>query len=59
MKLNAASGPDGVNVAFYGAACPWIKMDVHKLVADFYSFGNFPRPLNATEIVLIPKKTHA
>jgi len=59
MKLNAAPGPDGLNVAFYRAAWPWIKMDVHKLVADFYLSGNFPRPLNATEIILIPKKTHA
>ena len=59
MRLTAAPGPDGLNVAFYRAAWPWIKQDIHKLVTDFYNSGNFPVTLNATEIVLIPKKAHA
>ena len=35
MRLNASPGPDGFNVAFYRAAWPWIKHDVHKLITDF------------------------
>lgn len=59
MRLTAAPGPDGLNVAFYRAAWPWIKQDVHKLVTEFYNSGSFPKTLNATEIILIPKKAHA
>lgn len=59
MRLNAAPGPDGFNVAFYRAAWPWISRDVHNLIISFYITGNLPTPLNATKIVLIPKKTHA
>jgi hypothetical protein len=59
MRLNAAPGPDGFNVAFYRAAWPWIKNDIHKLITNFYINGKLPASLNATEIVLIPKKTHA
>ena len=55
MKLNASPGPDGLNVAFYRAAWSWIKEDVHKFVTDFYISGEFPDPINTTEIVLIPK----
>lgn len=40
MRLNASFGPDGFNVAFYRAAWPWIKHDVHKLIIDFYIKGN-------------------
>jgi len=32
LKLNAAPGPDGLNVVFYRAACHGSKMDVHKLI---------------------------
>ena len=35
------------------------QTNIHKLVTDFYNSGNFPITLNATEIVLIPKKAHA
>jgi hypothetical protein len=59
MRLTAAPGPDGLNVAFHRAAWPWIKQDIHKLVTDVYNSGDFPSSLNATEIVLIPKKAHA
>ena len=59
MKLTAAPGPDGLNVAFYRAAWPWIKEDIHKLVTDFYTSGNFPEHINCTDIVLIRKKAHA
>jgi hypothetical protein len=43
-------------VAFYRAASSWIKHDVHKLITNFYINGNSCASLNATEIVLIPKK---
>lgn len=59
MKLNPAPRPNGLNVAFYRAAWPWIKQDVHKLVTDVYTSGKIPEPLNCTDIVLIPKKAHA
>lgn len=51
MKMNAAPGPDGLNVAFYRAAWPWTTQDVHNLVVDFYNSGEFLEPLNCTEIV--------
>jgi hypothetical protein len=59
MRSSAAPGPDGLNVAFYRVAWPRINEDVHKLVADFYTTGVFPEPLNYTDIVLIPKNSNA
>jgi hypothetical protein len=58
-RLNAALGPDGFNIAFYRAAWPWIKRDVHNLITSFYASGNLSTHLNATKIIIIPKKTHA
>ncbi|CAN6335055.1 unnamed protein product [Urochloa humidicola] len=39
MKRDASPGPDGLNVAFYRAAWPWIAEDVMKLVTEFYNTG--------------------
>jgi hypothetical protein len=35
MRPNAAPGPDGLIMAFYRAAWPWIKTDIHKFISDF------------------------
>ena len=59
MRLNSAPGPDGLNVAFYRATWPWIKQDIHNLITEFYNTGNISQSLNATDIVLIPKKLQA
>lgn len=56
MKRDAALGPDGLNVAFYRAAWPWIGDEVTNLVRDFYQTGRLPTELNMTFIALIPKK---
>ncbi|GJN38401.1 hypothetical protein PR202_gb27437 [Eleusine coracana subsp. coracana] len=56
MKKNASPGPDGLNVAFYRAAWPWIKQDIMELVTDFYIIGNLHPDLKTTYIVLVPKK---
>ncbi|GJN18562.1 hypothetical protein PR202_gb05734 [Eleusine coracana subsp. coracana] len=57
MKRDASPAPDGLNVAFYIAAWPWIKNEVTELIRNFYNAGQFPPQLNSTCIVLIPK-TH-
>ena len=56
MRINAAPGPGGFHIPFYMAAWPWIKRDVHNLITSFYTSGNLSTHLNATEIILIPKK---
>ncbi|WVZ67683.1 hypothetical protein U9M48_016730 [Paspalum notatum var. saurae] len=57
MKQDAAPGPDGLNVAFYRAAWPWLGDDIVQLIHSFYETGNLPPQLNKTFIVLIPKKS--
>lgn len=37
MKRDALPGPDGLNVAFYRAAWPWIAEDITTLVTNFYN----------------------
>ncbi|GJN00115.1 hypothetical protein PR202_ga17276 [Eleusine coracana subsp. coracana] len=39
MKKDASLGSDGLNVAFYRAAWPWIKEDVTALIQEFYNSG--------------------
>jgi hypothetical protein len=56
MRNNASPGPDGLNVAFYKAAWPWVSQDVHSLVRDFYTSAFLQPELNQTFIALIPKK---
>ena len=58
MKKDASPGPDGLNVAFYIAAWPWIAEDITALVKNFYNTGTLPENANNTYIVLIPKKTN-
>ncbi|CAN6177724.1 unnamed protein product [Urochloa humidicola] len=57
MKRDASPGPDGLNVAFYRAAWPWIADDITTLVQEFFNSGTLPEHTNKTYIVLIPKKT--
>jgi hypothetical protein len=56
MRSNASPGPNGLNVAFYKAAWPWISQDVHNLVREFYSTAFLQPELNQTFLTLIPKK---
>ncbi|CAO2193553.1 unnamed protein product, partial [Urochloa humidicola] len=42
MKRDASPGPDGLNVAFYRAAWPWIADDITALVQQFYNTGQMP-----------------
>ncbi|KAJ1265437.1 hypothetical protein BS78_08G076600 [Paspalum vaginatum] len=37
MRADAARGPDGLNIAFYKAAWPWIAQDVVAVVINFYT----------------------
>ncbi|GJN37359.1 hypothetical protein PR202_gb26301 [Eleusine coracana subsp. coracana] len=55
MKRDSSPRLDGLNVAFYRAAWPWIKDDVK----DFHNTGHLHHELNSTCIVLIPKKTNS
>ena len=56
MRSNASPRLDGLNVAFYKSAWPWIADDVYTVVCDFYTSAFLPTNLNQTFITLIPKK---
>jgi hypothetical protein len=56
MGSNASPGPDGLNVAFYKSAWPWIADDVYTVVREFYTSAFLHNDLNQTFIALIPKK---
>ncbi|GJN40477.1 hypothetical protein PR202_gb29692 [Eleusine coracana subsp. coracana] len=58
MTKDDSLGPDGLNVAFYLAAWPWIKEDVTALIQQFYNSGQLLHELKATCIVLIPKNAN-
>ncbi|WVZ82000.1 hypothetical protein U9M48_029317 [Paspalum notatum var. saurae] len=49
MKKDAALGPDGLNVAFYRAAWPWLGEDIIKLIKDFYE-TDF-RPISLCNVI--------
>jgi hypothetical protein len=55
MRRDASLGPDGLNVAFYREAWPWIAQDVMEQISHFYNTGNLPTHTNHTHIVIIPK----
>jgi hypothetical protein len=56
MRSNASPGLDGLNVAFYKSAWPWISKDVHNLVTNFYTLAFMQSEINQTFIALIPKR---
>ena len=56
MDLWKAPGPDGYLGIFYHHYWDIIGNDVVCTVRDFFSTGRLVKALNATNIVLIPKK---
>ena len=51
-----APGPDGFSMAFWQFAWDFMKADVMCFFKEFYENGKFVKSLNATFMVLIPKK---
>ena len=51
-----ALGPDGFTMAFWQASWDFVKEEVMGFFREFHNHGRFVRSLNATFIVLIPKK---
>ena len=47
---------DGFSMAFWQFAWDLVKDDVMSFFRDFYEHGKFVKSLNATFLVLIPKK---
>ncbi|RVX09051.1 Transposon TX1 uncharacterized 149 kDa protein [Vitis vinifera] len=54
-----APGPDGFSMAFWLFAWDFVKADVMSFFKEFYENGKFVKSLNATFMVLIPKKAGA
>nr|CAN70867.1 hypothetical protein VITISV_027610 [Vitis vinifera] len=54
-----APGPDGLSMAFWQFAWDFVKADVLCFFKEFYENGKFVKSLNATFLVLIPKKVGA
>ncbi|RVW40176.1 LINE-1 retrotransposable element ORF2 protein [Vitis vinifera] len=54
-----APGPDGFSMAFWQFAWDFVKADVMCFFKKFYENGKFVKSLNATFMVLIPKKAGA
>jgi hypothetical protein len=59
MSGDKAPGPDGFTMAFYQACWGVVKMDVMRVMHYFHQYGTFAKSLNATFVVLIPKKAGA
>uniref|UniRef100_A0A2N9I908 Reverse transcriptase domain-containing protein n=1 Tax=Fagus sylvatica TaxID=28930 RepID=A0A2N9I908_FAGSY len=59
MSGDKAPGPDGFTMAFYQACWGVVKTDVMRVMHYFYQYGTFAKSLNATFVVLIPKKAGA
>lgn len=56
MNLDKAPGPDGMTPGFYQQYWQTVGRDIVSLVRNFFSTGMLSEELNATNIVLIPKK---
>ena len=54
-----APGPDGFSMAFWQSSWEFVKEEVMGFCRDFHNHGRFVKSLNATFIVLIPKKRGA
>jgi hypothetical protein len=59
MSGDKAPGPDEFTMAFYQACWSVIKEDVMRVMHYFHHYGTFAKSLNATFVVLIPKKARA
>ncbi|CAH9130680.1 unnamed protein product [Cuscuta epithymum] len=56
MHPDKASGSDGMNPAFFQAYWDIVGPEVARLVSSIFYSGFFPKELNVTNLVLIPKK---
>lgn len=56
MNSDKAPGPDGITPGFFQKYWKTVGHDVVQLVREFFSSGTVAEDLNATNIVLIPKK---
>lgn len=59
MHPDKASGPDGLNPAFYQSFWKVLGKDVFYCCRDWLQGNSFPANLNHTNVVLIPKKDNA
>ncbi|KAI5334287.1 hypothetical protein L3X38_024420 [Prunus dulcis] len=55
MGATKAPGPDGFHGTFYHKYWGIIHNDIQGFTADFFTGQAIPKPLNSTQIVLIPK----
>ena len=51
-----ASGPDGFPIAFWSFSWEFIKVEVMDFFKEFFEKKKFVRSLNATFLVMFPKK---
>ncbi|XP_060969468.1 uncharacterized protein LOC133036755 [Cannabis sativa] len=56
MHPDKSPGSDGMTPGFYQKCWSTVSNDLITLVKNFFVVGSFPRELNHTNIVLIPKK---
>ena len=59
MSGDKAPRPDEFTMAFYQACWDVVKKDVIRVMHYFHQYGTFVKSLNATFVVLIPKKVRA
>ena len=56
LNGDKASGPDGFTMAFWQDNWGMLKEEVLFFFTDFFQHGKFVKSLNATLLVLVPKK---
>ena len=59
MDGDKAPGPDGFSMAFWQASWHFVKGEIIDMFRDFHADETFIKSLNATFLVLIPKKGDA
>ena len=58
LKGDKALGLDGFLLAFWSFSWEFVKEEVLDFFKEFYEHSRFVKSLNATFLVLIPKKTN-
>ena len=59
LEGDKAPGPDGFTMAFYQHCWRVVEKDVLAVFEEFFHYCKFEKSLNATFIVIIPKKNDA